>query len=74
LELKINLENMILKLSLHGQEIDGVKLHPGKLKEPGYVQQMVNELQRKHAVVLGRTSVEPQFYIDGVQSGMNEKS
>jgi hypothetical protein len=63
---------MTLKLSLHGQELDGVLLDPQRMGEAGYVQEMVNELKRKHVVVLEKAfPIAPQIYIDGVQSGMN---
>lgn len=72
LELKINLENMTLKISLHGQELDGVLVDPVRMKEKNYIQELVDELKSSYAAEIDRAfPVEPEFYIEGVESGMN---
>jgi hypothetical protein len=43
---------MILKIALNGRELDGIPLEPRRMKEPGYIDQQVNELKLRHAVAL----------------------
>jgi hypothetical protein len=63
---------MTLKISLHGQELDGVLVDPVRMKEKNYIQELVDELKSSYAAEIDRAfPVEPEFYIEGVESGMN---
>jgi hypothetical protein len=65
---------MTLKISLHGQELAGVLVDPLRMNDKGYIQQLVDGLMASHAAEIDRAfPVEPEFYIEGVESGMNGK-
>jgi hypothetical protein len=64
---------MKLKMYIGDQLVASVPLQPGKIKKPGFIQDLVNNLKEQHQHEIKNHPKKVVFFIDNVPSSMNYK-
>lgn len=62
---------MELKMFIGNSLIDSIPVIFSKITQPGYLEQLREKLEEKHADKLASGNGNPVFYIDHVPSSMN---
>lgn len=62
---------MNFKMYINSSLVENIPLEKTHVELPGYIQGLCHLLEEKHEIIINESKKEPEFFIDGLQSGMN---
>ncbi|MBD0297699.1 MAG: hypothetical protein M3342_14250 [Bacteroidota bacterium] len=62
---------MDLMMFIDGNHISSITINPLRIKTPGYLTCLKQELLEQNSEIVEASTEEPQFFVDGVPSSMN---